>query len=65
MVLIIPISKHYLMTSQCLYFSPSVMSYEDTYNTLRYADRAKNIKAVVSYTLLKHFYVCVIFLSMH
>lgn len=25
--------------------SPSVLSYEDTYNTLKYADRAKNIKA--------------------
>ena len=29
-------------------FSPSAMSYEDTYNTLKYADRAKNIKANVS-----------------
>ncbi|XP_060552819.1 kinesin-like protein KIF18A isoform X2 [Ruditapes philippinarum] len=27
--------------------SPSAMSYEDTYNTLRYADRAKHIKATL------------------
>lgn len=27
------------------YFSPSSLSYEDTYNTLKYADRAKHIKA--------------------
>lgn len=26
-------------------FSPSSLSYEDTYNTLKYADRAKNIKS--------------------
>lgn len=31
-----------------LFCSPSRQSYEDTYNTLSYADRAKKIKAVVS-----------------
>ena len=29
-------------------FSPSSMTYEDTHNTLKYANRAKNIKASVS-----------------
>ena len=29
-------------------FSPSELSYEDTYNTLKYADRAKNIRLNVS-----------------
>ena len=28
--------------------SPSALSYEDTYNTLKYADRAKQIKTTVS-----------------
>ena len=28
-------------------FSPSGLSYEDTYNTLKYADRAMNIKCKV------------------
>lgn len=31
-----------------LSLSPSGLSYEDTYNTLRYADRAKQIKTKVS-----------------
>jgi kinesin family protein 18/19 len=29
--------------------SPSGLSYEDTYNTLKYADRAKQIKTKVGY----------------
>ncbi|XP_052801091.1 uncharacterized protein LOC128231881 [Mya arenaria] len=32
--------------------SPSSMSYEDTYNTLRYADRAKHIKATLKKNVL-------------
>ena len=28
--------------------SPSALSFEDTYNTLKYADRAKQIKTTVS-----------------
>lgn len=31
-----------------LFCSPSSLSYEDTYNTLKYADRAKNIRLSVS-----------------
>ena len=29
--------------------SPSVISFEDTYNTLNYANRAKNIKTIVTH----------------
>ncbi|KAK3576194.1 hypothetical protein CHS0354_016017 [Potamilus streckersoni] len=32
--------------------SPSSMSYEDTYNTLKYADRAKNIKTLLKKNVL-------------
>ena len=28
-----------------MFLSPCSLSYEDTYNTLKYADRAKNIKS--------------------
>ena len=31
-----------------LFLSPSSLTYEDTYNTLKYADRAKQIKTKVS-----------------
>lgn len=31
--------------------APSVLSYEDTYNTLKYATRAKEIKSAVSQTV--------------
>lgn len=33
--------------------SPSASSYEDTYNTLKYANRAKDIKSSVSYLIIK------------
>ena len=47
--------------------SPSGMSYEDTYNTLKYADRAKQIKTKVellmSLSVRTEFYVVVLKLS--
>ena len=33
--------------------SPSAMTYEDTHNTLKYANRAKNIQANVRSNILK------------
>ena len=42
--------------------SPSDLSFEDTYNTLKYADRAKQIKAKVCDMTL---YVCVVCTCMH
>jgi kinesin family protein 18/19 len=33
--------------------SPSTVSFEETYNTLIYANRAKNIKTVASRNVLK------------
>lgn len=37
-----------------LFYSPSHLSYEDTYNTLKYADRAKHIRANVSWDTLHY-----------
>ena len=45
-----------LSTCTCMFcFSPSSLSYDDTHNTLKYANRAKNIKANVSVVPL-HFF---------
>ena len=35
--------------------SPSALCYEDTYNTLKYADRAKQIKTTVRITRVFHY----------
>ena len=35
-----------------VYFSPSINTFYDTYNTLKYANNAKNIKTVVSHNIL-------------
>ena len=43
-------------------YSPSDLSFEDTYNTLKYADRAKQIKAKVCDMTL---YVCVVCTCMY
>jgi len=39
--------------------SPSSLSYDDSYNTLRYADRAKRIKCQVMYLMFVYPYVLV------
>ena len=45
-------------------FSPSSLTYEDTYNTLKYADRAKQIKTKVQ-VYVKHINTCTYIIYIH
>jgi hypothetical protein len=38
--------------------SPSSLTYEDTYNTLKYAERAKKIKVCFKFCCFSPFYYC-------